>query len=100
MDDNQILVLTTILGKGIRLAWCDPSGPMREIVSIGMRGEEPKEPAGNFSDGTYCALWAVCPEDVVMFDSVFKENNDGSRPTESPSGRPDTSQSNLGAADA
>lgn len=71
MTDQQIETLRQLLASGQRIGWRDRSGPMREIVSIGMRGESPQEPSGNFRDGTYCALWAVCPEDVVAFVSVF-----------------------------
>ncbi len=71
MTDEQIAHLINLLAIGCRLAWRDPSGPMREIVSFGMCGESPKEPAGVFQDGTYCALWAVCPEDILEFKAVF-----------------------------
>ena len=29
------------------------------------------EPAGIFRDGKWCALWAVCPEDIVEFQPLF-----------------------------
>jgi len=73
MDDEQIAKMKSALSSGRRLGWRDPAGPLREIIKVIDADEcgPTGEPAGVFRDGKWCALWAVCPEDIIEFQPLF-----------------------------
>jgi hypothetical protein len=72
MSDDQIEYLKKLLHAGFQLAVVF-GDRYREIISICDRreaheGPEGDEPAANFDNGEYAALWACEPSDIVIFD--------------------------------
>jgi len=69
MTDQQIEALRQVIARGrVCVGWDDPAGKLRRIVSI---EERDGEPAGVFANGQWCALMAVCPEDIVAYFRPF-----------------------------
>lgn len=66
MTEQQIADLQNLFSSGFRLAWRDPSRPLREIVSMGIRDGEP---VGIFSDGHWCSFLTACPEEMLLIAS-------------------------------
>jgi len=72
MDDDQIQAIIAMLKAGVPLAW-RAGEEYRRIVRFDQRREaweppEDDEPAAVFSNGEYVALYAVEPDDIVIFE--------------------------------
>jgi len=69
MTDEQIDELKDLLRSDtFCLGWEDPNGPLRRILSVGMREGEI---AGVFGDGRYVALDAVDPASIIAYRRPF-----------------------------
>ena len=71
MTDQQIAIVASILSAGrLCVGWDDPAGHLRRIFSVETRDGEP---VGVFSNGQWCALRTVLPEDIVAYFRPFAD---------------------------